>query len=103
MKYSYNTENSSLSVDLDEEIDMKTCKMLRDVIDGYIIKYQPKEFVMDLTNVKFMDSSGIGLILGRYNLVKLFDSSMVIVNPSTNIKRIIELSNVNRYIKMRCD
>ena len=103
MKYNYNTENSSLSIDLDEEIDMKACKILRNVIDGYIIKYQPKEFVMDLTNVKFMDSSGIGLILGRYNLIKLFDSSMVIVNPNENIKRIIELSNVNRYIKMRCD
>ena len=45
-----------------------------------------------------MDSSGIGLILGRYNLIKLLDSKMTIVNPSSSIKRVIELSN----IKMEC-
>lgn len=103
MKYIFNNQKSSLNINLDEEIDMNACRTLRNVIDGYIIRYQPKELVMDLTNVKFMDSSGIGLILGRYNLIKLLNSSMVVINPNQNIKRIIELSNVGKYIKMRCD
>lgn len=102
MKYIFDNKNSSLNINLDEDIDMNACKVLRTVIDGYIMKYQPKEFVMDLTNVKFMDSSGIGLLMGRYNLIKLLDSSMTIVNPSESIKRIIELSTVGKYIKMRC-
>lgn len=100
MKYNYNEGN--LSIELEEELDMHTCKILRNVIDGYIMKYQPVEFEMDLSNVKFMDSSGIGLIMGRYNLVKLMDSKFVITNPNNSIKRILELSNISNEITLRC-
>ncbi len=100
MKYNYNEGN--LTVELEEELDMHACKILRNVIDGYIMKYQPIEFEMDLSKVKFMDSSGIGLIIGRYNLVKLMDSKFVIVNPSNSIKRILELSNISKEITLRC-
>ena len=93
MTYDYN--NGELKVYLDEELDVKSCKVLRGIIDGYIMKYQPKELVMDLTNVDFMDSSGIGLILGRYNLLKLLGSSMKVINVKQNIKRIIELSKID--------
>ena len=57
----YNYDGGNLKIDLDEEIDMKACKTLRTVIDGYIMRYQPREFIIDLSEVKFMDSSGIGL------------------------------------------
>lgn len=100
MKYNYNEGN--LSIELEEELDMHTCKILRNVIDGYIMKYQPVEFEMDLSNVKFMDSSGIGLIMGRYNLIKLMDSKFVITNPNNSIKRILELSNISNEITLRC-
>ena len=101
MRYNYNDGN--LRIDLDEEIDMKACKTLRTVIDGYIMKYQPKKFVFDLSDVKFMDSSGIGLLIGRYNLIKFMDSKMVILNPTKSIKRILELSNISDKILVRCD
>ena len=100
MRYNYN--DGSLKIDLDEEIDMKACKTLRTVIDGYIMRYQPKEFIMDLSEVKFMDSSGIGLLIGRYNLIKFMDSKKVILNPTNSIKRILELSNISDKILVRC-
>ena len=100
MRYNYN--DGRLKIDLDEEIDMKACKTLRTVIDGYIMRYQPKEFIMDLSEVKFMDSSGIGLLIGRYNLIKFMDSKMVILNPTNSIKRILELSNISDKILVRC-
>lgn len=100
MKYTY--DEGKLSINLEEELDMKSCKVLRTVIDGYIMKYQPKEFTIDLSEVKFMDSSGIGLLLGRYNLIKLLDGKMVIINPTSSIKRMLELSNVANNIEMRC-
>lgn len=100
MKYNYNEGN--LSVKLDEEVDMNKCKVLRNIIDGYIMKYQPEEFEFDLTDVKFMDSSGIGLIIGRYNLVKLMNSEMVITNPNKSIKRLLELSQISNKITVRC-
>ena len=61
MRYKY--EDGNLNLNLDEELDMKSCKLLRTVMDGYIMKYQPKECIIDLSEVKFMDSSGIFLII----------------------------------------
>jgi stage II sporulation protein AA (anti-sigma F factor antagonist) len=101
MKYKY--EEGNLNISLEEELDMKSCKVLRSLIDGYIMRYQPTEFVIDLSNVKFMDSSGIGLLMGRYNLIKLMNSNMTIVNPSNSIKKILEISNINRNIVMRSE
>lgn len=101
MRYNYN--DGSLKIDLDEELDMKACKTLRTVIDGYIMRYQPREFIIDLSEVKFMDSSGIGLLIGRYNLIKFMDSKMIVLNPTHSIKRILELSKVSDKILVRCD
>lgn len=99
----YNYDDGNLKIDLDEEIDMKACKTLRTVIDGYIMRYQPREFIIDLSEVKFMDSSGIGLLIGRYNLIKFMDSKMTILNPTSSIKRVLELSNIADKITMRCE
>ena len=99
MRYNYN--DGSLKIDLDEELDMKACKTLRTVIDGYIMRYQPREFIIDLSDVKFMDSSGLGLIIGRYNLLNMMNSKMVILNPSHSIKRVLELSDISRNITMK--
>jgi len=103
MKYTYDNDSLSLSVDLEEELDISSCKTLRSIIDGYIMKYEPKEFIMDLTHVKFMDSSGIGLLIGRYNLIKLLDSKMTIINATQSIKRVLELSNITKNINLRSE
>ena len=97
----YTSDNGNLNINLDEELDMKSCKRLRTLIDGYIMRYQPEEFTVDLSKVKFMDSSGIGLLIGRYNLLKLLNSKMTIINPSSSIRRVLELSNVAKNIEMR--
>jgi len=101
MKYKY--DENILNINLDEELDMNSCKTLRTVIDGYIMRYQPKEFVFDLSEVRFMDSSGLGLIIGRYNLLNLMNSKMTILNPNKSIKRVLELSSIAKNITMRCD
>lgn len=101
MRYQYDNKKEILRIDLDEEIDIKSCRVLKNIIDGYIIKYEPKEFIINLTEVKFMDSSGIGLLIGRYNLIKLFNCKMILVNATNNIKRVLELSQVTKDIEMR--
>ncbi len=103
MRYVYKEEEKKLYVFLDEELDIHSCRVLRNIIDSYIIKYEPAEFIMDFSRVTFMDSSGIGLLLGRYNLIKLLDSKMTVVNVDSNIKRIIELSSVGKVITLRSE
>ena len=93
MRYNYN--DGSLKIDLDEELDMKACKTLRTVIDGYIMRYQPREFIIDLSDVKFMDSSGIGLLIGRYKLVTMFRRNCIVNKCQTSCKE--NIRNVGSF------
>lgn len=100
MKYEYDEELESLKIELSEEIDMSTCKTLRNIMDGYIIKYSPKECILDMEKVNFMDSSGLGLIMGRYNLIKMMNSKMTLLNPGESIKKILSMTELVNDIKI---
>ena len=100
MRCNFDKTGESLLIELNEEIDMGTCKTLRNIIDGYIIKYSPKECIFDLGAVNFMDSSGVGLIMGRYNLIKMLNSKMTILNPADSIKKILSMTELSDEIKI---
>lgn len=100
MKCEYDKDRERLSIKLNEEIDMSMCKTLRNIMDGYIIKYSPKECILDLEDVSFMDSSGLGLIMGRYNLVKMLNCKMIISNPGEPIKKILSMTELSQDIKI---
>ena len=100
MKHEYNKETESLKIELTEEIDMSSCKVLRNIMDGYIIKYSPKERILDMEKVSFMDSSGLGLIMGRYNLIKMLNSKMTLLNPGEPIKKILSMTELVKDIKI---
>lgn len=100
MRYTYDEVNKKLTVFLCGEMDMDSCKLQRDVVDGYIIKYSPKIFELDLSRVTFMDSSGVGYIIGRYKLASMLDCSMIISKPMSNVKKIIDMSNVSNILKV---
>ena len=96
MKHIY--KDGKLDITLDEEIDMKSCKVLRTVIDGYIMKYQPKEFTVDLSKVEFMDSSGIGLLIGRYKFTNMLGGKLEVANLTQNVRKIFEMSGILKLI-----
>ena len=100
MRYEYDEKQERLTLKLTEEIDMSSCTVLRSIMDGYIIKYSPKECVLDLKKVNFMDSSGLGLIMGRYNLIKMLNSKMIILNPGQSIKKILQMTELSENIKI---
>lgn len=100
MKYTYEEEKNNLKIKLDEELDMNSCKVLRTIIDGYIMKYSPISCELDMTEVKFMDSSGLGFIMGRYNLLNMLDASLVVYTGNGSIKKVINMSNLGEKIKV---
>ena len=69
MKIDIKTEGGAAVARLSGEIDHHNAKDLRSQLDKYIISTQPRELVMDFKNITFMDSSGIGLIMGRTKLM----------------------------------
>lgn len=76
------------------EIDHHTARDIRQSIDADIEKYHPEKLGLDFRRVKFMDSSGIGLIMGRYRMMQLIGGKVELVNVPPHLERLIELSGV---------
>ena len=69
-------------------------KNKRSEIDLFIEKYLPNLVVLDFSEVNFMDTSGIGLILGRFKLANKLGINLQVINARDRIKRIIEFSGI---------
>ena len=67
----YIQENKTLILEITEEIDHHTTEKIRRVADNEISRYMPRKVVLDFNNVSFMDSAGIGMVLGRYKMIKM--------------------------------
>ena len=76
------------------EIDHHTARDIRLTVDSDIEKHHPSRLVLDFRRVKFMDSSGIGLIMGRYRMMQLVGGKVALVNVPPHLERIITLSGV---------
>ena len=82
------------------EIDHHSALGLRQGIDERISSCRPERLILDLSRVHFMDSSGLGLILGRYAAVKKFGGEMVVLNPGKNVMKILKLAGADRIIRI---
>ena len=82
------------------EIDHHSAKLLRDGIDEKIFEVRPKSLYIDLSEVEFMDSSGLGLLMGRYKLMRVYGGKTYIQNPSHRVLKIIELAQMGRIIEV---
>ena len=71
MECIYQKEDKLLKFKLTEEIDHHLAEKIRRRADYEIQRYMPKKVVFDFSYVNFMDSAGIGLIIGRYKLVTM--------------------------------
>ncbi len=76
------------------DIDHHSAREMRQTIDADIERYHPGRLALDFRKVRFMDSSGIGLIMGRYRLMKLTGGSVSLKNVPPTLQRLIDLSGV---------
>ncbi|MBR6242532.1 MAG: STAS domain-containing protein [Ruminococcus sp.] len=86
---------------LSGEIDHHNAKQLRAELDRYIITAQPPELTIDLTGITFMDSSGIGLIMGRSKLIKECGGKLEVRSPQPYIRRVLKLAGIERLVKIK--
>ena len=88
----------TLTVKLNGEIDHHSAGQARSEIDRQILFHRPKELILNLEQVGFMDSSGLGLILGRYTRLKEIGGTMKIANPGRSIQRMLKLAGTDNLI-----
>ena len=98
MKITYIKKDKRLIFEIEEDIDECCVQKIRRRIDNEIQRYMPKEVIFDFSNVSFMDSAGIGLIIGRYKLINMIGGELKIANLNTQIQKIFEMSGLLRLI-----
>ncbi len=81
---------------LEGELDHHTAKPMREEIDAAVESNTPKLLVLDFKDITFMDSSGIGLVMGRYKLVSKYNAKLTITNPSPQIYKVMQLAGLSR-------
>ena len=89
-----------LTVRIRGEIDHHTAATVRNGIDAAIFEKRPRRLVMDMSGVTFMDSSGLGLIMGRYTVMKELGGDVVVYNPSREIQSILTLAGLERVVRV---
>ncbi len=101
MAVEYKMLNTTLVISVDGEIDHHETKTLRVDIDEKIVKSVPEKIVFDFSRTTFMDSSGLGLILGRYRKAKEVGVGVEIVNPGEKIMKIITMAGLDKFITVK--
>lgn len=94
------TSDGTLIVYLEGDIDHHNARNARQKIDARLFAQRPRELALDLSRVSFMDSSGLGLILGRYTRAVELGIAFRVLNPNRQIKKILDLAGMERIIRI---
>lgn len=94
-------ENGVMRASVGGEVDHHLCASVREDIDSAFFKYAPKKLILDLTGMKFMDSSGLGLIMGRYSRCLAAECEFVICGVDERAMRILRMSGMDKVLKIK--
>lgn len=89
-----------LCIRLSGELDHHSAESLRENVNQAIENYQIQHLVLNLEQLTFMDSSGLGVILGRYKQIKQKNGEMVVCAISPAVKRLFEMSGLFKIIRL---
>ena len=90
----YKKHDDTLYFMFEGEVDESCAIKIRNFMDEILEKFNGKKVIMDMQNLSFMDSTGIGLLLGRYKKIVAKNSIAYIKNPSKNIDRLLTISGI---------
>ncbi|HEX3030506.1 MAG TPA: anti-sigma F factor antagonist [Clostridia bacterium] len=100
MQIKFSNRGNTLIVAIIGELDHHTAEYVRCKIDSELIKATSKNVIFDFQKVGFMDSSGIGVLMGRYKYILQLNGKASIINLNPQIKRIFEMSGLLKFIPL---
>lgn len=100
MLLSMEVKNKNLIVKFNGELDHHSTEKSRQKIDQYYFEENLNNIILDLRDLSFMDSSGIGLIMGRYKNTLEKKGKLLLVSNNAYIDRIIKMSGLLKIIDM---
>ena len=96
----YQVEEHCLTIFLPGELDHHNAEEIRKGADKLIEENHIKCVIFDFQETNFMDSSGIGVIMGRYKMVYLLGGEVWAVHANERMKKILTMSGVTKIIQM---
>ena len=94
----YLNKEKTLIFKIKEDVDHHNVQEIRRRADYEIERHLPKRVIFDFDSVTFMDSAGIGLIIGRYKFAKMIGAKLEISNLTQSVKKIFEMSGILKII-----
>lgn len=92
--------DNCLMIRLPEEIDHHRAGFICANADRYLMRDDVSNVVFDFENTKFMDSSGIGIIMGRYRKISCFGGRVYAIHAGRQIQKILKLSGLNKIVEV---
>lgn len=96
----YQIQENCLTIFLPNELDHHNAEEIRKSSDHLIERNHIKHVIFDFKATNFMDSSGIGVIMGRYKQVSLFGGAVWAANTNERIKKILLMSGVTKIMSI---
>ncbi len=92
--------DNCLMVRLPEEVDHHRAAYICENADRFIVQDQVANVVFDFEDTRFMDSSGIGIIMGRYKKIACFGGKVYAIHVDRQIQRMFSLSGLNKIVEV---
>ena len=98
MESKFYEEDKLLVFKITEEIDDCSVQKIRRRADYEMERYMPKKVIFDFNSVTFMDSAGIGMVIGRYKFANIIGAKFGVANLTQSVKKIFEMSGILKLI-----
>ena len=98
MEAKFYDKDKLLILKITDEIDDHNVQNIRRKADYEIERYMPKKIIFDFDSVTFMDSAGIGLIIGRYKFANMIGAKLELSNLTQSVRRIFDMSGILKLI-----
>ena len=98
MESKFYEEDKLLIFKITDEIDDCSVQKIRRRADYEIERHMPKKVIFDFNCVTFMDSAGIGMIIGRYKFANMIGAKFEVANLSQSVTKIFEMSGILKLI-----
>lgn len=92
--------NNCLMIRMPEEVDHHRAGYISENADKHLVREEVHNVVFDFENTRFMDSSGIGVIMGRYRKISCFGGQVYVIHADSQIQRILKVSGLNKIVEM---
>ena len=89
-----------LTASVSGEVDHHRARRIMEELEQAIDGMAPRQFTLDLSEVSFMDSSGIAVVLRAYRRVKELGGEMVVAHPPTQAAKVLKAAGIERLIQL---